>query len=896
MDTAEIRRRFVAHFEHNTTVGAHTPVPSASLLLDDPNLLFVNAGMVPFKPYFLGQETPPYPRATSVQKCVRTPDIEDVGKTTRHGTFFEMCGNFSFGDYFKEGAIELAWDLVTKPLADGGWGLEESKLYPSVYEDDPEAVALWRKVTGLPEDRIIRLGKRENYWSMGVPGPGGPCSEILYDRGPDYGPDGDFGPKGEDRYLEIWNLVFMQDELSEVRSKEDFDIAGSLPKKNIDTGMGLERVAFLLQGKANMYEIDVMFPVIQKAEELSGRRYGADHEDDVRFRVVADHIRSSMMLIGDGVTPGNEARGYVLRRLLRRAVRSMRLLGYEDPALPELFPISRDKMGETYTNLHQDWERISTVAYAEEHAFRQTLRAGTTIFDQATAELKQAGGSQLSGDKAFALHDTYGFPIDLTLEMAAEQGLAVDEVGFRRLMNEQRQRAKDDAKAKKGQHRDASAYRQVADSMGRPVEFTGYDVITDEASVRGLVAAGGVVASAGPGDEVEVVLDRTPFYAEGGGQLADQGIIELDNGARLEVRDVQSPVTGLIVHHATVLSGEVTAGLGAHAVVDVERRRAISRAHTATHMVHKAFREALGETATQAGSENAPGRFRFDFSAVGAVPASVMADVEARVNEVVLDDLAVHAEVMSQAEAVRSGAMALFGEKYGDRVRVVSVGDWARELCGGTHAGSSGKLGVIKLLGESSIGSGVRRVEALVGSDAYRFLAREHVLVSQLSDTLKVRPEQLPERVSDLVEKLRTAEKEIEKVRVAQLLAAAGELAAGAAKVGPVNLVAHRADGAGGGDVRTLALDVRGRLPQGEPGVAVVIGALDGKVAVVAALNDEARARGLSANDLVRAVGPLVGGKGGGKDDVAQGGGTDASRIDEAIALVTTEVGRVAAG
>jgi alanyl-tRNA synthetase len=350
------------------------------------------------------------------------------------------------------------------------------------------------------------------------------------------------------------------------------------------------------------------------------------------------------------------------------------------------------------------------------------------------------------------------------------------------------------------------------------------------------------------------------------------------------------------VHHATVLSGEVTAGLGAHAVVDVERRRAISRAHTATHMVHKAFREALGETATQAGSENAPGRFRFDFSAVGAVPASVMSDVEARVNEVVLDDLAVHAEVMSQAEAVKSGAMALFGEKYGDRVRVVSVGDWARELCGGTHAGSSGKLGVIKLLGESSIGSGVRRVEALVGSDAYRFLAREHVLVAQLSDTLKVRPEQLPERVNDLVEKLRTAEKEIEKVRVAQLLAAAGELAAGAAKVGPVNLVAHRADGAGGGDVRTLALDVRGRLPQGEPGVVVVIGAADGKVAVVAALNDEARARGLSANDLVRAVGPLVGGKGGGKDDVAQGGGTDASRIDEAIALVTTEVGRVAAG
>ncbi|MBY9076213.1 alanine--tRNA ligase [Nocardioides sp. WL0053] len=886
MDTAEIRRRFIAHFEER----GHQVVPSASLLLDDPNLLFVNAGMVPFKPYFLGQETPKYSRAVSVQKCVRTLDIEEVGKTTRHGTFFQMNGNFSFGDYFKEGAIEHAWELVTGPVGEGGYGFDESKLYASVYEDDDEAYGFWKKVAGLPDSHIIRLGKKDNYWSMGVPGPGGPCSEILIDRGPEYGAEGDW--EAGDRYLEFWNLVFMQDDLSAVRSKEDFDIRGPLPRKNIDTGMGLERVAFLLQGKNNMYEIDEMFPVIEKASALSGRRYGADHDDDVRFRVVADHIRSGMMLISDGVTPGNEARGYVLRRLLRRAVRSMRLLGVEDRVLPELFPVSRDKMKLSYPELESQWERISTVAYAEEDAFRATLKAGTTIFDLAANDAKQSGQTRLSGSKAFALHDTYGFPIDLTLEMASEQGLSVDEEGFRRLMTEQRDRAKADAKAKKGKHTEAGAYRDVSDSLGEPVQFTGYHEIVSEGTVRGILAGTGIARSAREGDEIELVLDRTPFYAEGGGQLADHGLIELANGATVQVLDVQSPISGLIVHQAKVLTGEVTVGEHAQAVVDIERRKSISRAHTATHMVHKAFREALGETATQAGSENAPGRFRFDFSATGAVPASAMADVEARVNDLVLADLAVHAEVMTQEEARRSGAMALFGEKYGDEVRVVSVGDWARELCGGTHAGRSGQLGVIKLLGESSIGSGVRRVEALVGGDAYRFLAREHVLVAQLSEALKVRPEQLPERVNDIVEKLRTAEKEIERVRVAQLLAAAGQLAANPTDVFGVNFVGHRADGAGAGDVRKLALDIRGRMPAGKPSVVAIIGSTNGKPAVVVAVNDEARAWGVSANALVKVAATALGGSGGGKDDVAQGGGADVTNADQALRDVEHEVGR----
>ncbi|WP_205473443.1 alanine--tRNA ligase [Nocardioides sp. SYSU D00038] len=897
MDTAEIRRRFIAHFEHDTAVGAHTPVPSASLLLDDPNLLFVNAGMVPFKPFFLGQETPPYDRATSVQKCVRTPDIEDVGKTTRHGTFFEMCGNFSFGDYFKEGAIRLAWELVTKPLADGGWGLDEGRLYPSVYADDAEALALWRKVTGLPEERILRLGKRENYWSMGVPGPGGPCSEILYDRGPGHGPDFDptrLGPdmpvELEDRLLEIWNLVFMQDELSAVRSKEDFDVLGSLPKKNIDTGMGLERVAFLLQGKENMYEIDVMFPVIEKAEQLTGKRYGADRDDDVRFRVVADHVRSSMMLIGDGVTPGNEARGYVLRRLLRRAVRSMRLLGYDDPALPELLPISRDKMGETYTSLHTDWDRIARVAFAEEEAFRKTLQAGTQIFDLAAQKVRSSGGTTLAGDEAFSLHDTYGFPIDLTLEMAAEAGLTVDEPGFRALMAEQRERAKADARAKKGQHADTTVYRGILDAHG-PTEWLAYETLETESRPLALLRAGRPATSLAQGEVGELVLDRTPFYAESGGQAADAGHIDFEGG-RLEVLDVQRPVRGLVVHQVRVVDGELGPDGLLHARVDPEWRTGARQAHSGTHVVHAALREVLGPSALQSGSYNRPGYLRLDFGWTTGLKPEQLHDLEQVSNQALRADLPVGWQYMTLAEAREWGAIALFGETYDDsRVRVVEIGGpWSRELCGGTHVDHASQIGTIVVTGESSVGSGNRRIEALTGVEGFAYLARERDVVNQLTGLLKTQPDDLVARVGDLVERLRSAEKEIERARVRELLAAAGTLAESAEDVDGVAVVAHHAPGAGGGDVRTLAMDVRGRLAPGRPGVVVVIGDADGKVSVVAAVNDAARERGLSANELVRAVGPLVGGKGGGKDDVAQGGGTDPSRIAEALALVTTTV------
>ena len=880
MQTHEISKRFLDHFR---TAG-HTLVPSASLILDDPNLLFVNAGMVQFKPYFLGEEPPPYPRATSVQKCVRTGDIDEVGKTTRHNTFFQMAGNFSFGDYFKAGAIEHAWQLVTGSQSDGGYGFDPERIWVTVYKTDDEAIELWRKIAGLPDERIQRRGGKDNYWDMGVPGPGGPCSEIYFDRGPEFGKEG--GPVAdEDRYLEIWNLVFMQDERGELSPKEDHPPIGTLPAKNIDTGMGVERVAFLLQDVANVYETDLVRPVISKAEEMSGRRYGANQVDDVRFRVIADHARSGVMLIGDGVTPGNEARGYVLRRLLRRIVRSVRLLGVNEPVLPEFAAVVRDTMGPSYPDLVSDFARIESVVRAEEETFLATLTSGSRIFDLAATETKQTGGSVLAGDKAFQLHDTYGFPIDLTLEMAAEQGLTVDEEGFRRLMTEQRQRSKDDAASRKVGHGDGGAYRSILDKHGVS-DFLGYRELTVEATVVGLLSNGAPAVSVGAGAEVEVVLDRTPFYAEGGGQLADTGRI-VGDGFEVEVRDVQSPVAGLNVHRGKVLSGEVLLDATVNAEVDPSRRRAVSRSHSATHLVHAGVRRALGTQAAQAGSLNAPGRLRFDFTSPGgAVPSSVLADVEDEVNDVLLNDYDVRAEITTLEEARKSGAIAFFGEKYGEKVRVITIGDYSKELCGGTHVHRSGEIGVVKLLSEASIGAGVRRVEALVGLDAFRFLAREHVLVGQLAEQFKVRPEELPERIGQTVERLRAAEKELEKLRGAQLLSSAGTLADQAEDVSGIALVAIATpDGIGGNELRSLASEVRNRLGA-RPGVVALFSADGAKVSFVVATTATARDKGLAAGKLVPSFAPSVGGRGGGKPDLAQGGGTNAAGIPDAVAAL----------
>jgi alanyl-tRNA synthetase len=881
VDSAEIRSRFLRYFADR----GHQVVPSASLLLDDPTLLFVNAGMVPFKPYFLGEAPAPYDRATSVQKVVRTLDIEEVGRTTRHASFFQMAGNFSFGDYFKEGAIPLAWELLTASPVDGGYGFPEDRLWVTVYDDDDEAIDIWHRVAGLPFERIQRRGPKDNYWSMGVPGPGGPCSEIYYDRGPEHGIEG--GPVAdEDRYLEVWNLVFMQDELSEVRSKEDFDIRRPLPARNIDTGMGLERMAALLQGVDNIYEIDTTRGILDRAAELSGTAYGTSEENDVRLRVVADHARTCAFLINDGVIPGNEGRGYVLRRITRRVISKMRELGAHEPTMGELIDTSIAQMAPQYPELNDQHARIRQVAVGEEAAFLQTLRTGSTIFDTAVTSVRSSGGSTLSGEQAFALHDTYGFPIDLTLELAAEQGLQVDEPGFRRLMQQQRERAKADAKARKAGVTATTAYRDILDTGGTTA-FLGYTDVTADATVIGIVKDGTPVPAARVGDQVEVVLDRTPFYAEGGGQLGDHGRISSGNGAVVDVFDVQAPVPGLYVHRGEVVDGELVSGDEVLAHVDVARRRAISRAHTATHMIHKAFRERLGDTATQMGSENAPGRLRFDFPNPTAVGASVMADVEERVNEVLVEDLPVTAETMTQDDARSIGAMALFGEKYGDQVRVVSVGDWSRELCGGTHTSSSGQLGVVTFLSEGSVGAGVRRVEALVGTDAYRFLAREHVLVSRLSELLKAPTDQLVERVERTVASLKDAERDLAKFRSAQLSTNLDGIIGEANDIGVVRVWTFEAPtGTSGDELRELLAKGKERARGDIPVVVIGAAVNDGKVAMAVGVNPHSVALGLSAGELLKAGLPAIGGRGGGKPEFAQGGGTEATGIADAFAAI----------
>lgn len=877
MKTAEIKRRWLDYFESK----GHTVVPSAPLISQDPTLMFVVAGMVPFIPYMTGVLPAPYARATSVQKCVRTLDIDEVGKTTRHGTFFQMNGNFSFGDYFKKEAIGFAWELLTNPVEQGGLGFDPKRLWATVYQDDDEAIGYWLEQTSIPAERIQRRGMRDNYWSTGQRGPAGPCSEIYFDRGPEYGAEG--GPEAdEDRYIEIWNLVFMQYERADGGTKDHFEILGELPKKNIDTGMGLERVAFLLQGVENIYEIDQVRPLIDAAAKLSGKRYGAVEADDVRMRVIADHIRSALMLMSDGVTPSNEGRGYILRRLLRRSVRSLRLLGVQRPCFEELFTISKNAMVEAYPELEESFERVLRNALAEEAGFTRTLDTGLQVLSEAISQ----SAKELSGEVAFQLHDTFGFPIDLTVEIAEENGLGVDRAKFDLLMQEQKQRAKSDAKAKKVGGAGLQVYSEFR-ALGE-TRFLGYQSLETSGSVLGLLHEGESVPALSQGQLGEVFLDQTTLYAESGGQCADAGWIRGD-GFELEVLDVQKSVKGLFAHRVRVTRGEVVVGAAAQTQVDADWRLGAAQAHSATHVVHAALRQVLGPEALQSGSFNKPGYMRLDFSWTAALSEETKSEIEEVSNLAIRADLAVSAQFMSLPEAKKWGAVALFGETYDEEVRVVQVGGpWSRELCGGTHVSRSSQIGLVSVTSESSVGSGSRRIEALVGLDALHSLSAERDLVRRLSVNLKAPVAEVEARIMSSLEELRSAQRRIAELESAQALALAPALVTTATKIAGLNVVSQELTNPISTDqLRALTLEVARQLPD----CVVILGASLEKPVVMVSSSQKAQQQGIRAGELAKVASAVLGGGGGGKADFAQGGGVDSAKMSAALHAAVSAIG-----
>lgn len=877
MKTAEIRQRWLDFFEKR----GHTVVDSASLISDDPTLMFTVAGMVPFVPYLTGLVPSPYLRATSVQKCIRTNDIEEVGKTPRHGTFFQMNGNFSFGDYFKEGAITYAWELLTSTEVDGGFGFDPNDLWVTVYEDDSEAIALWKQIADLPDERIQRLGKDTNFWSTGQAGPAGPCSEIFFDRGPAYGIDG--GPAtDDDRYVEIWNLVFMEYLVDDVKSKTDFRIVGELPKKNIDTGMGLERVAFIKQGVENMYEIDQVRPVLDTAARLASVTYGVNEENDIRLRVIADHVRSSLMLINDGVTPSNEGRGYILRRLLRRVIRSIRLLGVESPTFASLFAASRDAMKGAYPELIENYGFIEQTVLAEEATFLRTLAGGTAILEDAVSAMQDAQQKVLTGETAFLLHDTFGFPIELTEEVASESGLSVDRVEFESLMSEQRNRAKADAKAKKTARADVAVYSSFR-ALGE-TQFLGYDDLNASSTVLGILSDGVGVNLATAGMTVELILAETSLWAEAGGQAPDKGVI-VGDGFRLDVLDVQKPVPGLISHTVRVVEGEVAVGVHAETHADAEYRLSATQSHSATHIVHAALRQVLGENAHQAGSFNRAGFMRLDFNWSQPLSAETRSEIEDISNLAIRANHTVVTRELALDEAKAMGAMALFGEKYGERVRMVDIGGaWSRELCAGTHVSRSSEIGLINLVGEHSIGSTARRIESLVGYDAFQAFTVDRELVSGLVSDLKVPQDDLVAKIVHLGTQLKEAEKRIATFESERLASRAPELVSHAHPVGQFTVVSESLGAlASGDDLRTVALAVRQKLND-VAAVIILTAEIAEKPIVIVATNEQARSLGAKAGRLAKLGAEILGGGGGGKDDLAQGGGTDRSRIPDVLA------------
>ena len=872
MRTADIAKRYLDYFAKHD----HLIVPSASLISPNPTTLFTIAGMVPFIPYLMGEQTPPKRRMASNQKCVRTLDIDEVGKTTRHGTFFQMLGNFSFGDYFKEEAIHYAWELLTTSQDEGGYGFDPEKLWMTTFTDDDEARSMWIN-EGVDPEHIQKMGMEDNFWTTGGPGPGGPCSEIYVDRGPAFGKEG--GPiADENRYIEIWDLVFENYEVDNVKSKTDLHIVGELENKNIDTGAGLERLAYLLQGKNNIYETDEVFPVIEAAEQLSGLKYGENEDADVRFRVVADHVRSALMIMSDGVRPSNVGRGYVLRRLLRRAARHGKLLGVDHPFLYEVCDTVVHENEGHYPELRERQAYITKVIRTEEENFAKTLDAGMKIYDDMLSAHKAQGETVFSGADAFKLYDTYGFPIDLTVEMAEEAGMTVDQEGFKALMEEQKVRAR---KAREALGDLGWAGIEFGKDMPA-TEFVGYDRSSEQGRVLALVADGELRYELAQGVEGILVLDQTPFYAEMGGQVGDHGTIQGPNGT-FQVTDVQKNKGGKFMHSGKVVSGTLSVGETVTASIDVERRKAIMRAHSATHLLDAALKKVLGDHVHQAGSLVEPDRLRFDFTHFEAITPEQLAQIDKLVNDAILEGYPVATEVLPIEEAKKKGAVAMFGEKYGDIVRVVEMGDFSMEFCGGTHLDNTAKAGPFRIKSEGSVASGVRRIEATVGRLSLDTMNRNQELLFHAAQVLKTTPGELAAKAEQQAAEMKELRHELEKFKSEASLGEARQFLTAAKNVGGLKVLTAIRNGMDANALRQMGDFLRDKAPDV---VAVLASANGEKITFLAVCGPEAVKRGIKAGDLVKSVCAICGGKGGGKPDSAMGGGTEVSKVDDALAAV----------
>lgn len=865
----KVRQQFLDYFEKQK----HKILPSSSLVPDDPSLLLATAGMVQFKPIFLGEEKSDYTRVSTCQKCVRTTDIDEVGRTSRHLTFFEMLGNFSFGDYYKKEAIAWAWEFLTKDL-----GINSEKLWITIFKDDKEAFDIWQKDVGIKNDRIVKMREDDNFWSMGPVGPCGPCSEIIYDLGEEHGcgeTDCSVGCDC-DRYLEVWNLVFMQ------YNRDEEGKLHPLGKKGIDTGMGLERVVSILQGVTNNYETDLIKPLIDKICELAKIKYPKDERKDTSVKIIADHTRAVTFLIADGVLPSNEGKGYVLRRLLRRAVRHGRLIGIKKTFLPELSTSLVNMMKGTYPELNENYEFIMSILRSEEERFGETLRSGLNILNEVVTEAQKGKSTQIKGEVVFQLYDTYGFPLELTEEIAQESGLLLDRKGFDRLMEEQRKKAKESwQEGKMAGSREI--YTEVSDKSGK-VEFVGYSSDKTEAKILAIIGADAKKSKAKSGEEVEIILNKTPFYAEMGGQVADKGEITTSTG-KVEITNVQSPFTDWYVHRGKVTSGHIEADQTTEAVIDSKRRKAICKNHTATHLLHWALRLVLGEHVKQSGSLVAPDRLRFDFSHYSALSDTEIEKTERLVNGKIFESQPVRCYNTSFDFAKDSGAIALFGEKYSDFVRVMEVGNFSKELCGGTHVTNTSEIGMVKIVSEESVGANLRRIEAVSGDAALDYTYKEEEDLKQIASLLKVSKDKAPLKIKQLIGELKEKRQEITRIKSELFISRVDEFLSCAKKVEGVSVLVAQVKADNQEDLRNYSDVIKARLKS----AIVVLGAGEkNKAMLVASATPDIVKKGFNCGRLIKEIAPIVDGGGGGKANLAQAGGKDAAQLKRALERALT--------